>query len=126
VGHDGNDEGAREWQGDEAQERAPGAEPGRDLHPHTPEGTSVTEYQLLRLEVHGDRREFRAMTGDVIHTSGGAEKNAVAFQPEKVGKRIWKVALNDMKKGEYGFLPPGVSAESLSSAGRVYSFGVIE
>ena len=52
----------------------------------------MSEYQLLRLAVHGDRREFRAMTGGVIHTSGGAEKNAVAFQPEKVGKRIWKIA----------------------------------
>src|SRR5215831_16901264 len=59
-----------------------------EIYIHTPEGTGVTEYQLLRLDEHGDRRGFRAMTGGVIHASGGAEKNAVAFQPEKVG--IWK------------------------------------
>ncbi len=29
----------------------------------TPEGSSVTEYQLLRLHKKGDRREFRAVTG---------------------------------------------------------------
>jgi hypothetical protein len=34
--------------------------------------------------------------------------------------------LKDLKKGEYGFLPPGVSSASLSSSGKIYSFGVTE
>jgi hypothetical protein len=39
----------------------------------TPEGTSATEYQLLRLYEKGNRREFRAFTGGVYHASGGVE-----------------------------------------------------
>jgi hypothetical protein len=92
----------------------------------TPEGTGVTEYQLLRLDQHDNRREFRAMTGGIIHASGGAERNAVKFEPEKVGNRVWRIVLKDLKKGEYGFLPPGVSSASLSSSGKIYSFGVTE
>jgi hypothetical protein len=92
----------------------------------TPEGTSATEYQLLKLDEKGDRREFRAMTGGIIHASGGAEKNAVEFTPEKIASRTWRIKLADLKKGEYGFLPPGVSSSSISSSGKIYSFGVIE
>ena len=31
-----------------------------EIYIKSAEGTSVTEYQLLRLDQHGDRREFRA------------------------------------------------------------------
>jgi hypothetical protein len=73
-----------------------------------------------------NRREFRATTGGVIHSSGGAEPNAVSFEPEKVGDRVWRIVLKGLAKGEYGFLPPGVSSASLSASGKMYAFGVIE
>jgi hypothetical protein len=92
----------------------------------TPEGTSVTEYQLLRLDVKDNRREFRAMTGGIIHASGGAERNAMPFQPEKVGTRIWRISPKDLKRGEYGFLPPGMNSASISSSGKMYTFGLTE
>ena len=92
----------------------------------TPEGTAATEYQLLSLYLKENRREFRATTGGVIHASGGAERNNIAFAPEKVGDRVWRVVLKDLPKGEYGFLPPGVSSASLSSSGKIYTFGVTE
>ena len=92
----------------------------------TPEGTSATEYQLLKLDEKDNRREFRAMTGGIIHASGGAEKNAVEFTPEKIAGRTWRIKLTNLKKGEYGFLPPGVSSQSISSSGKIYTFGVME
>lgn len=92
----------------------------------TPEGTSVTEYQLLKLDEKSDRREFRAMTGGIIHASGGAEKNAIQFTPEKIGPRLWRVKIADLQKGEYGFLPPGVNSASISSSGKIYSFSAVE
>ncbi len=92
----------------------------------TPEGTSATEYQLLHLDVKENRREFRAMTGGVIHASGGAERNATPFDPHKVGDRVWRIDLTNLPKGEYGFLPPGVSSASISSSGKIYSFGIVE
>ena len=90
----------------------------------TPEGTSATEYQLLRLYEKGNRREFRALTGGVYHASGGAERTAVSFTPEKVSGRIWRIRLNGLERGEYGFLPPGVSASSIAASGKIYAFGV--
>jgi hypothetical protein len=92
----------------------------------TLEGTSVTEYQLLRLHEKSDRREFRAATGGVIHMSGGAEGNEVRFSPEKIGSRTWKITLSDLPRGEYGFLPPGMESRSIASSGKIYTFGSIE
>jgi hypothetical protein len=92
----------------------------------TSEGTSATEYQLLRLYGKDNRREFRAVTGGVYHASGGAERNALAFSPEKISNRVWRIRLDHLENGEYGFLPPGFSAMSISASGKLYSFGVSE
>jgi hypothetical protein len=90
----------------------------------TPEGTSVEEYQLLRLHQKGNRREFRSVTGGILHVSGGAQRDEVAFQPEKVGTRVWRIVLRGLPNGEYGFLPPGVASASISASGKMYTFGV--
>jgi len=113
---------------------------GKVMHPKSPfrvnlpleiivrtvEGTSATEYQLLRLYEKGNRREFRAMTGGVFHASGGAERTAVEFEPEKIAPRTWRIRLNRLDPGEYGLLPPGISAASISASGKMYTFGVVE
>ncbi len=91
-----------------------------------PEGTAITEYQLLRLDMKGDRREFRAMTGGIIHASGGAEKNAEKFDYEKVAPRVFKLKLPPLKKGEYGILPPGSTSGNVASSGKLYTFGIKE
>jgi hypothetical protein len=90
----------------------------------TPEGTSVTEYQLLQLYEKGNRREFRALTGGVYHASGGAERTTIPFTPEKIGTRVWRIRVNGLKTGEYGFLPPGVAASSIAASGKIYAFGI--
>jgi hypothetical protein len=91
-----------------------------------PEGTAVTEYQLLRLDMKGDRREFRSVTGGIIHSSGGAEKNAEKFDYEKIAARVFKIKLPPLKKGEYGILPPGSTSGNVASSGKIYSFGIVE
>jgi hypothetical protein len=90
----------------------------------TLEGTSVEEYQLLRLHEKSNRREFRSVTGGILHVSGGAQRDEVSFQPEKIGNRTWKVVIRDLPNGEYGFLPPGVDSTSISASGKMYTFGV--
>lgn len=89
-----------------------------------PEGTVVTEYQLLRMDEKKDRREFRAMTGGIIHASGGSKKNAVEFSHEKIGPGTYRIQLTGLAAGEYGFLPPGLSSASIGSSGKIYTFGI--
>jgi hypothetical protein len=91
-----------------------------------PEGTAITEYQLLRLDMKSNRREFRAWTGGVFHSSEGAEKNAEKFNSEKIAPRVFRITLPALKKGEYGFLPPGSTSGNIASSGKLYTFGIAE
>jgi len=95
---------------------------------YMPEGVAITEYQLLRLHESGDSREFRSVTGGVIHSSGGAERDEVTFEGKKIAPRMYEIVLgNDAKTGEFGFLPPGaISSSNMASSGKMYTFHVIE
>jgi hypothetical protein len=71
-----------------------------EFYVHCAEGGSATEYQLLHLWEKGDRREFRAVTGGVLHASGGAKDNVVSFEYEKVVPRIYKIKVAGLSVGE--------------------------
>ena len=93
------------------------------------EGTSVAEYQLLRLRPsNGQSREFRSVTGGVVHSSGGAARDLVEFESKKIAPRVYQVTLKaDAGKGEYGLLPPGATASSnMASGGKIYTLSVPE
>ncbi len=95
---------------------------------YVPEGTEITEYQLLRLRESGNSREFRSMTGGVFHSSGGATRDGVQFQSVKIAPRVYQITLDQsVGKGEYGLLPPGSYASSnMASGGKVYTVSVPE
>src|SRR6267378_5154549 len=65
----------------------------------------------------GDSREFRAVTGGVYHSSGGAEKDAIKFDFQKIAPRTYKIVLAGLKKGEYGILPPGGGSVGATGGG---------
>ena len=92
------------------------------------EGVSITEYQLLRLNQHKDNREFRTVTGGVFHAKGGATRDLVPFEGQKIASRTFLVALNGLTLGEYGFLPPGALTQASGAAtlGKIYTFGVAQ
>ena len=96
---------------------------------YTPEGTAATEYQLLRLHVQKDSREFRTMTGGVLHASGGATRDAIPFENKKIAPRTYQIVVpGDLRSGEYGILPPsgGDATGSSGRIGKLYSFQIIE
>lgn len=94
---------------------------------YAPEGTAITEYQLIRLHETGDSREFRTVTGGVMHESGGATRDLVPFEGKKAASRMYKVLLPNLGAGEYGFLPPGAfGAASSASIGKMYTFRLVE
>jgi hypothetical protein len=88
-----------------------------EFYIHCVEGGSAAEYQLLHLWEKGDRREFRSITGGVLHASGGAQDNVVHFDYEKVEPRIYKIKVPRLSVGEYGLLAPGAS-ESATLHGK--------
>jgi len=91
------------------------------------EGGSAAEYQLLHFWEKGDRREFRAVTGGVLHESGGAKVNVVSFEYEKIASRIYKIKVPRLARGEYGLLAPGAAASAnVASQGKVYTFQIVE
>jgi hypothetical protein len=88
---------------------------------YSPEGTQVTEYQLIRLRSHSNSREFRTVTGGVFHVSGDSNRDDLPFDSQHVAARTWTISLAGLKPGEYGLLPPGL-AQSLH---RLESFAFL-
>jgi hypothetical protein len=95
---------------------------------YAPEGTAITEYQLLRLRDAKDGREFRTVTGGVMHVSGGATRDLVPFESKKTAPRTYEIVLPTLGSGDYGLLPPagGDSTSSSGRIGKIYSFRLIE
>jgi hypothetical protein len=96
---------------------------------YVPEGTAITEYQLLKLRESGNAREFRTVTGGVFHVSGGAQRDLLPVENKKVASRTYELLLSPkLAAGEYGVLPPGgsVSSSASSQLGKIYSFHLLE
>ena len=92
---------------------------------YLPEGTSPGEYQLIRFRVAGDSREFRAITGGAIHSSGGAVRDTVDFTSKKIAPRLYSITIGgEPGKGEFGFLPPqeAGTGKGVASSGKIYTF----
>ncbi len=92
------------------------------------EGVGITEYQLLRLRDQKDSREFRTVTGGVLHVSGGATRDLVPFESTKSAPRTYTIVLPNLGARKYGFLPPGAvtSSHASSSLGKMYTFRLLE
>ena len=99
-----------------------------DLLVYTPDGVAITEYQLLRLHEQKDSREFRTVTGGVLHVSGGATRDLLPFENKKLAPRTYEILLPNLGSGEYGLLPPtaGDATGSSGRIGKIYSFRIVE
>src|SRR5262245_19688248 len=99
-----------------------------ELLVYAPEGTAITEYQLLRLRDQKNSREFRTMTGGVLHVSGGATRDLVPFEGRKIAPRTFQITLPSLGSGDYGLLPPASADPNASSGriGKIFSFWIIE
>jgi hypothetical protein len=96
---------------------------------YVPEGTSPGEYQLLKLRINKDNREFRSVTGGVAHESGGAQRDDVEYTSRKIAPRIYEITLSTgIVPAQYGFLPPveAGSGKNMASSGKIYTFSIKE
>lgn len=95
-----------------------------------PEGVAITEYQLIRLRLAKEYREFRTVTGGVFNQRSGAMRDMVPFEGKKIAPRMFIVNLPDnLGAGEYGILPPGAvgsTGNTMAQIGKMYTFHLLE
>jgi hypothetical protein len=93
-----------------------------------PETYSANDYILVKLHRNSNNREFRAMTGGVLHSSGGATKDMVEFGSQKIAPHVYELTFAvPLSPGEYGIIPPGATATSnLAAGGKIFSFSISE
>ena len=101
-----------------------------ELAVYVPEGTEITDYELLRLHESRDSREFRSVTGGVrvLHASGSASRDLIEFQTVRLAPGVYKITLESgLGTGEYGLLPPMAEGSSnAGSSGKIYAVSVLE
>ena len=96
-----------------------------DVILRTPEGVTASEYLLVQLYEKDNRREFRLLTGGVLHGSSGAERTAVSFTYTKIAPRTYAVNLGNLASGEYGFLPTfDTKPTNAAFVGKLYAFSI--
>ncbi len=83
----------------------------------TPKNGSATDFQLLHLSEHGDRREFRTVPSDRAHGWGVVE-HTVPFTLDALAPRVYKVTLPNLNVGEYGLLAPITEVRANSTLSR--------
>jgi hypothetical protein len=92
---------------------------------YTPDGVTASEYELLAFRLNSKNREFRVLTGGIIHSTGGAQRDDVPFTPTKIAPRTWTFTLDQKTPGaEYGILPPGTG--NVTNGGKIYTFAISE
>ena len=92
---------------------------------YAPDGVTASEYELVAFRLNSKDREFRVLTGGVIHSTGGAQRDDVAFNPVKIAPRTWTFTLGPGTPGaEYGILPPGTG--NVTNGGKIYTFAISE
>ena len=78
-----------------------------------PEGAEVAGYQLVRLRKHGYQRDFRPVS------------DVVPVGPVEVAPGVWKIVLDSLPSGEYGFLAPAYGTGP-DRTGNIYTFRIGE
>ena len=92
---------------------------------YTADGTDGTEYDLLQFRLNGKDREFRTLTGGIIHSTGGAQRDEVPFAPVRIAPHTFTFSIpRDTPGGEYGILPPGTG--NVTNGGKIYTFAISE
>ena len=101
---------------------------GFELLIYAPLGTDGNEYDLLRLRDHKNYREFRTLTGGILHSQSGPGPDEVEFKPRKIAPQMYTFTVpNDIEKGEYGILPPGsANQQGIAGTGKIFTFSIIE
>ncbi len=102
--------------------------PGTEMMILSARQADAVEFIILRFRDKSDRREFRVESGSLFHTETGSDRDQLDIPIRKVSSRLFAFTVpTDLKKGEYGVLPPGNgNGAGISFAGKIYTFAVKE
>lgn len=92
---------------------------------YSADGVTASEYDVLRFRLNSKDREFRTLTGGIIHSTGGAQRDEVHFTPVRIAPHTYTFTLpRETPGGEYGILPPGTG--NVTNGGKIYTFATSE
>jgi len=95
---------------------------------HVPQGRTASDYELVRLHVVGNNRQFQSVAGGLIHESSGSIRDEIDFSSTQIGPSAWQVVLNNgLGDGEFGFLEPQdtASPKTPASSGKIFTFAIV-
>jgi hypothetical protein len=95
---------------------------------HAPKGRTANDYELVRLHVAGNNRQFQSVAGGLNQTSGSI-RDEIDFSSTQIAPGAWQVVLNNgLGNGEFGFLaPPDTdSAKAPASSGKIFTFAIVD
>lgn len=94
-----------------------------------PQGRSPEEYELLRLHVSENTRQFQSVAGGVAHATPGALRDDVEFTSRRIAPNTYQILLNPtIGEGEYGFLEPqeAYSPKNPPTNAKIFTFAIFE
>lgn len=107
---------------------------------YVPDGSTSSDYVLLKLNKKGDRREFQVGSfGGISGGKSGVQRDKeLPFKAEHVALRTYRITLNEeLKPGQYAFFMGTGNSAMMSgamggnrsgglAAGRIYDFSIPE
>ncbi len=97
---------------------------------HVPQGRTASDYELVRLHIVGNNRQFQSVAGGLIHEStSGSLRDEIDFSSTQIGPSAYQIVLNNgLGDGEFGFLEPQdtSSPKTPASSGKIFTFAIVD
>ena len=95
---------------------------------HVPQGRTASDYELVRLHVAGNNRQFQSVAGGLNQTSGSI-RDEIDFSSTQIAPGAFQIVLNNgLGNGEFGFLEPQdtSSPKTPASSGKIFTFAIVD
>jgi hypothetical protein len=97
---------------------------------HVPQGRTANDYELVRLHVAGNNRQFQSVAGglELEHGSTSSLRDEIDFTSKQIGPSAYQIVLNrEIGQGEFGFLElqDPASRTTPPTSGKIFTFAIV-
>jgi len=95
---------------------------------HVPQGRTASDYELVRLHIVANNRQFQSVAGGLIHESSSSLRDEIDFSSKQIGPSAYQIVLgSEIGDGEFGFLAPQdtASPKTPASSGQIFTFAIV-